>query len=150
MSPIYTPHTLTFSCLRHSATLCKCEPREFSPSSHTLLLRFILELSSHLRQGLAVRLFHSGFQLEVLMQFTSLPSVLHVWPISSSRLLPQNRTNSIHFKVVWILPSSLLSRKQRGTSNSHAECPKFWQIKLVFFNVNESAASVFALLLCCV
>lgn len=82
---ISSPHHLTYSFSRKFATNCNCQSRAFSPSSHTLFLKSILKLPSHLHLGLAVRLFSCGSQIEILMQFTSVSSVSHVWPISSPR-----------------------------------------------------------------
>jgi hypothetical protein len=55
-----------------------------SMPSHSISLRSILILSTHLRFGLAWGLFPAGFTTNILYTFPFSPFVLHAMPISSS------------------------------------------------------------------
>jgi hypothetical protein len=64
-----------------------------STPTHTISLRYILILSSHLRLGLPNGIFHSGFPTEFCINLLSPPCALHVLSISSSLIWSWNTLN---------------------------------------------------------
>jgi hypothetical protein len=68
-------------CSQNPATDPYPEPDYSRPYPHSIFLRLILILSSHLRLGLPSGLFPSGFSTKTLHEFLFSPYVLHALPI---------------------------------------------------------------------